>query len=516
MRIRLLVPALFLLLTSSCSTLPPRPEYPVSHAFDDTSDSALTQSLNQRLARHPGKDGFLLLESGLDAFVARAALASYARRSIDVQYYLYHRDEVGSVFTALLLEAADRGVRVRILVDDMDMGGRDEAIIAFDSHPNIEIRLFNPFSRKTWRGFQFLTGLGTLTRRMHNKSFIVDNAAAILGGRNIGNEYFDANPELTFTDLDVLAIGPVVRQASASFDRYWNSTHAWPVTAVIDARPGESDKQNLLRTLKQRIASNHVNAWLQSLDNAPLARQIRQGETWDWGQAVLVVDEPEKIAAARDANELHLASQLEPFFADLHEELLIVSPYFVPGREGVDFFRQLRERGIRVKILTNSLASSDVGIVHAGYMRYREALLKLGVELYEMNKLMDTKPRGKSSGTHGSSRASLHAKTFVLDRQQTFIGSLNLDPRSLYENTEIGLVIDSPAVATEIARQFDQLVKQNAFRLELYTDEDDNELIRWHGYEAGRPVTWEVEPHSSLWQRLGVSLLMLLPIESQL
>ena len=509
---------LLLLLTglTACAGLPEAPPRPASHAFTDTQDTALARSVAPLLQAHPGQDGFILLENGLDAFVARAALAEYAGRSIDVQYYLYHNDEVGSLFTALLLQAADRGVRVRILVDDIDMGDRDDAIIALDDHPNIEIRLFNPFNRHTPRWVQFLFGLGTVTRRMHNKSYIVDNVAAVLGGRNIGDEYFDARPDLAFADLDVLTIGPVVQDVSRAFDRYWNSSRTWPVRAVIDARPDAETVAALRRALKARIERATTSEYVRALENSRLAEQIRLDRVqYHWGDARVVVDDPEKIAASRTASELHLSTQLEPLFENLQRELLIVSPYFVPGREGVAFFRELIDSGVRVRILTNSLASNDVGVVHAGYARYRMDLLRAGVELYELDQTLTDSPANRMRLT-GSSRASLHAKTFLLDRRIAFIGSLNLDPRSFYENTEIGVVIESTELGEIMARRFDEDVRQRAFRVERFINADGNEVLRWHGFENGRPVVYEREPHTGFWQRFAIGFLMMLPIESQL
>jgi putative cardiolipin synthase len=468
-------------------------------------------------AAEAGNDGFILLDSGLDAFVARAILAEIAEKSLDVQYYLYHQDLVGGLFTGYLVKAADRGVRVRILVDDMDMGGRDAGLVSLDAHPNIEVRLFNPFDRKVIRTAQFVTGLGSVTRRMHNKSFIADNQMTILGGRNIGNEYFDADPTLEFADLDVLAVGNVVREVSNSFDQYWNSALAYPVTTLIDERPSEEDMQakyeKLMAFMEEQATSNYMTALL----NSSLSKRLRNDDVQYYiGNAIVVVDDPEKITHSRDANELHLMTQLAPYFENLEKELLIVSPYFVPGQEGVEFFKQLIDNGVRVRILTNSLSSNDVGVVHAGYSKYRKPLLRAGVELYEMNKKLTRSQRKEKKGVGASSKASLHAKTFVLDREKVFIGSLNLDPRSFYENTEIGLVLDQQEIASNMAEGFDADIESHTFRLELRVDEDGDEQLLWHGYEDGEPVTFDVDPYTGFWRRFGVGIMRILPIESQL
>lgn len=509
---------LFLLsVLSACASLPDNTDRTESYAFTDTQDTYLGRNLQDDLQHGNAEDGFILLASGLDAFVARAALADVAERSIDVQYYLYHNDLVGKLFTGVLWHAAERGVRVRILVDDMGLDGRDEGTITLDSHPNIELRIFNPFDRDIGRGVQFITGLGYVTRRMHNKSFTVDNVFTIVGGRNIGNEYYDADPTLEFADLDVLAIGKVVNEVSNSFDMYWNSSLAYPAKTIIAKHPSEEELQRqeekLVVFMEQQRTSNYMTALL----NSELANNLRDDTaTFYWGDADVVVDHPDKISSSRDASELHLMTQLSPYFEAIEKELIIISPYFVPGNEGVEFFKSLTDRGVRVKILTNSLSSNDVGIVHAGYAKYREDLLRNGVELYEMNKKLTRAQRKGKKGGGGSSKASLHAKVFVLDRKQVFIGSLNLDPRSFYENSEIGMILNSTEIAEGMAKNFDRDIARHTFTLELKKDEDGYEELLWHGYENGDPVTFDVDPYTGFWRRFGVGFMGILPIESQL
>jgi len=502
---------------SGCASLPENTGRSESHAYTDVSDT----ELGKGLAAHPeyqnGRDGFILLGSGLDAFVARAALADVAEKSIDVQYYLYHKDEVGALFSGVLWKAADRGVRVRLLVDDMDMDGRDAGLVAFDDHPNIEIRIFNPFDRSFSRLPQFVTGLGSVTRRMHNKSFTVDNSATIIGGRNIGNEYFDANPTLEFADLDVLAVGNIAREVSNSFDLYWNSELAYPVTTLIQDRPDRDEIEEKISLLNHFMTEYEDSDYIAALKNSDLSKLIHEDKvTYRWGEVEIVVDHPDKITSSRDANELHLMSQLAPHFHGIKNELFIVSPYFVPGDEGVEFFKTLADKGVKVRILTNSLSSNDVGVVHAGYSKYRGALLRNGVELYEMNKKLTRAQRKEKKGVGGSSKASLHAKTFVMDGERVFIGSLNLDPRSFYENTEIGLVIHSTEIAEGMLNEMNSNIDQYAFRLELVVDDEGDESLLWHGVEDGKPVTFDVDPYTSFWRRFGVGFMGLFPIESQL
>jgi putative cardiolipin synthase len=508
---------LALVVVGGCATLPVDFEKPESYAYTDTDDTRLGRARRDEINAHPGQSGFLLLGNGLDAFLARALLAEKAERSIDAQYYLYHDDLIGRLLTDLLLRAANRGVRVRVLVDDMDREGRDLGAAVADSHPNMEVRLFNPFSRKTNRIVQFVTRSGSVTRRMHNKSFTVDNQVTILGGRNIGDEYFEADPDLAFSDLDVLAIGPVVKEVSASFDKYWNDELAFPAIALRDKEPTPQEIELKHEQLYQFIVQHRDSAYVQSLEKSELANTIRRGQVrYHWGKADVIYDQPEKIQHDFDQTQYHLAPKLEPYFEGVTQELIIFTPYFVPGKSGTAFLQQLCEQGVRVRILTNSLASNDVAIVHSGYAKYRKDMLRAGVELYEMNKILSKEQRKKIKGRAGSSAASLHTKSFVFDRKHVFIGSLNLDPRAVHHNTEIGVVFNSKEIANEMGEWFDQNIEKVAFRLELQKNWNGTDKIVWHGLNDGKQEVFKVEPHTSFWQRLGIGFLSILPIESQL
>ncbi|MDJ0832918.1 MAG: phospholipase D family protein [Gammaproteobacteria bacterium] len=505
------------ILLTACATLPDNNNRQTSFAFTDTADTRLGQDIAGFEARYPGQDGFLLLVNGLDAFVARAGLTRAAERSLDVQYYLYHDDLVGRLFSALLWEAAERGVRVRLLVDDMDLANRDQEVLMFDAHPNIEVRIFNPFSRKVGRLPQYVSRFGSVTRRMHNKSFTADNAITIVGGRNIGDEYFDADPVLTFADLDIMAGGPVAAEVSASFDRYWNSKLAYPAATLIKAELSEAERLSIRDNMLAALQSEQASQYMQSLRDSDLAQSIRNAKIeFITGQATVVADDPDKILAARDEESLQLRSQLGPYFNQIESDLIVISPYFVPGKIGVEFFKSLVERGVRVRILTNSLASNDVSLVHVGYSRYRKALLRHGVELFELNNYQDLAVNRKRSRLGSSSQASLHAKTFILDQQRVFIGSLNLDPRSFLENTEIGLVIDSERLAKSMVLGMVDILEERTFKLNLETNPDGTENLRWQGYEEGRSVSYDKDPYTGFWERFWLGFFRLLPIESQL
>jgi putative cardiolipin synthase len=512
-----LVAVVAILTVAGCATLPKDFDRPESYALSDTENTAFGKARSEARAAHPGKSGFHLLGDGLDAFVARAVLSNYAERTIDVQYFVYHNDLVGKLFTDLLLKAADRGVRVRLLVDDMDLEGRDLGAVALDSHPNMEVRIFNPFSRNVGRMSQFVTRLGSVTRRMHNKSFTVDNQITILGGRNIGNEYFDANPDMAFADLDVVAIGPVVKEVSSVFDRYWNSELAYPASVLVKGEPPTPERVEELRGRLNEYVADHIDSeYLRELRNSDLANKIRKNQVeFRWGYAEVVFDQPEKLLHDFSETEYHLAPMLKPYWEGLVKELIIFSPYFVPGESGTAFLTQLSRRGVRVRILTNSLASNDVGLVHAGFKKYRKKLLRGGVELYEMNKRLTRKQRKDQKGD-GSSKTTLHAKSFVFDRKKVFIGSLNLDPRSVLHNTEIGVVLKVSEIAEEMAKWFDENIEQLAFRLELRNDEKGHEQLVWHGWEKGKQVVYDHEPHTGFWRRFGMGFMSIWPIESQL
>jgi putative cardiolipin synthase len=502
---------------SGCATLPENVDRQYSSALQDTDDTTIGRVVKQRGADYPGKSGFFLLGNGLDAFVARVVLANAAERSIDVQYYLYHNDLVGNLLSYSLLRAADRGARVRILLDDMGLEGRGMSIATFDSHPNVEIRIFNPFSRNVFRGIQFLTRFGSVTRRMHNKSFTIDNQITIVGGRNIGNEYFDADPDLAFGDLDVMALGPVVQEVSTSFDKYWNSELAYPIS-TLKSKVSVDKLDKVRPELDKFVDEQKDSAYYSALDNSDLARKLRAKDIeYSWGSAKALYDDPEKILHDTQSRELHLAPQLAPYFDQLKDEIIIFSAYFVPGREGVRFLKDLRKRGIRVRIVTNSMASTDVTLVHGGYSKYRREMLRAGIELYEMNKKLTREQRKEKKGAGGSSKASLHAKAYIFDREELFIGSLNLDPRSFDQNTEIGIVFHSPELGAMMGEGFDRDIDSKTFRVELHKDKDDGlEFLRWVTIENGETRTYNTDPYTSFWRRFLVGLSSLLPIESQL
>jgi putative cardiolipin synthase len=520
-RRRSVLPLMVAVLTvlTACSHLPDNNCREASTALAATADTRLGRPLAPLLREHPGLSAFHPLGNGLDAFVARLAFAEYADRSIDVQYYLFHDDLSGRSLTAYLLEAADRGVRVRVLLDDMDMNGRDAGLASIALHPNIEIRLFNPFPSRSLRYVNFFTHFGTVTRRMHNKAFIVDNQVAIVGGRNIGDEYFEAADGTNFGDMDLLAIGPIVGDVSRSFDLYWNSELAYPVT-TLGAEGDPALLASARMTLREEVADLGATSYGQRLRESNLANSLSRGETTlYWSPAELLYDLPEKVLTDPDDRSTHLGPELDELIASAQEDLLAISPYFVPGKRGVEVLAGLAKRGVDVTVVTNSLASNDVPAVHAGYVRYRRELLKAGVQLYEMR---PSPPREEDGDRRfGSSQSSLHAKTFAIDGRIVLVGSMNMDPRSDLLNTEIGIVIESRELAAQLQEWRSSALPREAWRVTLEGLEQSPPVgsgsMQWIAGDTGQDVVVPGrEPKASLARRLVVGLLRWLPIEKQL
>ena len=505
------------IITASCASLPEDVQRTESHALQNTDNTTLGRGIGPYLKRHPGKSGFHVLQTGLDAFTARIVLIERAEKSLDVQYYIWHDDLTGRVLHNRLLHAADRGVRVRLLLDDLDTAGKQQTLHILNSHPNIEIRLFNPFANRT---MDFVTDLSRVNHRMHNKSLTGDNQATILGGRNIGDEYFDAAEDVAFSDLDVLGFGPVVQKVSNAFDLYWNSQWVYPLSAFpLDEPLKQSDIAAYRQQSDQFMAEARQSKYAAALRENELAKLIKRNGKLDvsWGKWFLVYDDPSKVEADEITAETHLGPKLREAMDKARKEVIIVSPYFVPGEKITAYLNGLVKKGIRVRILTNSLAANDVSIVHAGYMRYREDLVNGGVELYEYKRtfskaeMKQKKKDKKKSKWTGSSHASLHAKSFTFDERYLFIGSFNLDARSIALNTEMGVFFESPDYAKAMTRAFDEKGLIKAYRVELKDDQ-----LEWVTLEDGKKVIYDVEPDTSWWKRFSTGFLSVFVIESQL
>jgi len=482
----------------------------VSRVLEDTGTTRLGKAISPRVEAHPGLSGIHPLDDPHDAFAARVLLARAAERSLDVQYYIWHKDLSGTLLLKALRDAADRGVRVRLLLDDNNTSGLDAALAALDAHPNIEVRLFNPF--KLFRGpraLGYLTDFSRLNRRMHNKSFTADNQATIIGGRNVGDEYFGTtSASVLFVDLDVLAVGPAVRAVSDDFDRYWACESAYPADRVL--APVDASQAAELTAAVARIERDPAAvAYMNALRDSPFVRELIEGRLpREWAATRLVSDDPAK-GLGRAAPEASLPAKLREIIGEPASNVELVSAYFVPTPAGAASLAGLARRGVKIRVLTNSLEATDVPPVHAGYAKRRKALLEAGIVLYELRRLMPRAARNKSAGPLGSSSASLHAKTFAVDRARGFVGSFNFDPRSAQLNTEMGFVIDSPALARRIETDFEQRIPENAYEVRL----SESGALYWIERRDGQLLRHDSEPGASLWRRAGVRLLSLLPIE---
>jgi len=481
-----------------CASLPANVDRPQSKALADTGTTQLGRALAPLLTANPGKTGTYPLTNGRDAFAARTVLARAADRSLDVQYYIWHPDTSGWLLAQELWRAAERGVRVRLLLDDNNTRGMDEAIAVLDAHPNIEVRLFNPYANRGFRLGELASDFSRVNRRMHNKSFTADNQASIVGGRNVGDEYFGAASPVEFADLDALVIGAVVPEISASFDAYWNSESAYPASSLI----AKSGAPAAFESAHER---SDAARYLEAVRATPLVGMLRAGKLpLEWAQARLVQDDPSKVLHPPERTELHLLPRMVEALGEPKSEVDLVSPYFVPTKEGTEALVALAARGIKVRVLTNSLAATDVTPVHAGYAKRREALLRGGVRLYELKPLVEKKT-AEDRGIGSSSDASLHAKTFAVDRSRIFIGSFNFDPRSARLNTEMGVVVESARLAAQLSEAFDRDIPAVAYEVRLSADGS----LEW----MERDVRHTSEPGASLLRRMWVNVLSILPIE---
>ena len=458
------------------------------------------------MVEHPGQSGLLRLANGRDAFAARVRLADVAERSLDVQYYIWQNDLTGTLLLDALRRAAERGVRVRLLLDDNGTRRLDDVMRTLVAHPNIEVRLFNPFANRSWRGLGSVFDFARLNRRMHNKSFTADNQVTIVGGRNVGDAYFGAEGNLLFVDLDVLAIGPVVADVSRDFDGYWASESSFPAERLLAPAPREL--MDSLAAEADRIEkSPEAAAYVEAVARQPLVRKMAERDvTFEWAVTRLVSDDPAKVRGEAE-DDAFMWARLQRVMKPPTTELVVVSAYFVPGEAGVRYLAGLARSGVKVTVVTNSLEATDVAAVHSGYAKWRPSMLAAGVELWETKRSWAAASVQPRSG--GSSGSSLHAKTFEVDRAQVFIGSFNVDPRSKRLNTELGFVIDSPGMATDISESLPATLAERAYRLRLSAAGS----IQWIERVDGRELVHDSEPGTTFWQRFGVGVLSRLPIE---
>jgi cardiolipin synthase C len=527
---KLLFLVLILFVLSGCASLPLN--YPRTHtsALPHPEETRLWKTIQPQIDSHPGDSGFYLLPSGIDALVARILLIDAAERTLDLQYYIFQGHVAAKLVVDRMLAAADRGVRIRLLVDDWNIRGKDYILAMIDAHPNIEVRVFNPIagsrSSSLSRPLHYLFGAERIKNRMHNKAFVVDNTVAIVGGRNIGDEYFQAQQDLNFEDLDLIALGPIAKEVSTGFDEYWNHELAIPIRAFVSQYPAAEDVQKARLMLDQHREAMKGTDYGRKLRESDLVKRLEAGRLpVVWAQGEVLYDRPGRVNASAPPDRSNsMGPRLREIIEEAQSEALIISPYFVPRERGVKWLGTMRDRGVTIKILTNSLASNDVPVAHGGYARYRKDLLRLGVDLFELRPVPGQRQEKDPTHWGGSSGAALHAKTFILDRKVLFVGTFNLDPRSVWFDTQNGIAVRSETLAGQGARLFEESTSMHrAFRVTLRKSSTEvngspsgGTGLEWVTEENGKEVRYFHEPETSLWRRFSVKFLSLFAPEKML
>lgn len=477
--------------------LPPDPNSPIGHSSLEWHQE------------HGELSGFIGLSEGIDALGARLRMMAIAKTSIDAQYFILKDDRAGALFVGKMLLAADRGVRVRLLLDDVFTSGLDRPMALLNSHPNVQVRLFNPLSRNSLKYWSYLLDFSRANRRMHNKSFTVDSSMSIVGGRNIGEEYFELKQDVMFDDYEVFTVGPVVQEISASFDEFWNSGLSVPMEAFgVKVDPADLDQWREYMQVKALDSATGIYA--QAV-NSTLMQDIRERRIQPVeAEATMVTDSPDKLLhRVGDAEQTVLATEKARRFREARSEILLFTPYYIPRDPGTTFVNELIQKGVRVVIVTNSLASTNHVAVHGHYAKYRKQLLKAGAELYEIRAVSDLDETGWG---HAPERMTLHSKATIIDRETIFVGSLNLDPRSILLNTEGGIFIDSPEIGSVFTARILEALPEVTYALDL----DDKGNLRWTYDDGEEYEVWHKEPQTSWGRRFKAGFYRLLPIEGQL
>jgi putative cardiolipin synthase len=498
-----------LLAASACTSVPF--DYPkmASHAQARDPNAPIARAALDWEAEHGDLSGFIGLPHGIDALGARLRMMEVAQHSIDAQYFILKKDRAGALFVGNMLLAADRGVRVRLLIDDVFTSGIDRELTLLNAHPDIEVRIFNPLSRNSLKHWAFLLDFRRVNRRMHNKSFTVDSAASIVGGRNIGEEYFELKQDVMFDDYELFIMGAAVRDISASFDQFWNSVLAVPVEAFgveVDFQELDTWREQM----RVRATESKTGIYSQAVKSS-LLRDIRDQRIRPVpAPATVVSDSPDKLLYdVGDTDATRLLLEKRDRFLAADREIIIFTPYYIPREGGVEFLRKLHQRGVRVVIVTNSLASTNHVAVHGHYAKYRKRLLEAGAELWEIRAVLDLDETGWG---HTPERVTLHSKATFVDRDTVFVGSLNFDPRSVFINTEMGVFIESAEIGGPYTEKTLAILPQVAYRVTL----DERGALLWTFDGGVEREVWRKEPQASLGRRLRAGLYRLLPIEDQL
>ena len=525
---RVLLACLFLAFLAGCASLPLGAKDPrtPSHALVHPEETRLGARFIEAAHQHAGNSGYRMLSAGVDGLLTRLETIDAAERTVDLQYYIFHEDETGKLVSAALLRAADRGVKIRILVDDGETIPGDEQLFTLDGQHGIEVRVFNPFAyrghNRAVRAAEYLFRHPRLDYRMHNKLLIADNAVALIGGRNIGAQYFQVDPDSQFADDDLFVVGPLSQQLSAGFDEFWNSVFAIPAASLAHRRlphgpPADKPSERADRT-PQGIRDTDYAQRLAA--GEPFKAMTSEALSLSWAHAQVLFESPDKKRARnRGAIGCLTFAPLADAVRDTQTELLMVTPYFVPTQAESKLLTDLRARGVRVRILTNSLESAPELSAHSGYVRARLRLLKVGVEFHEVRSLLgSTQGSGQTRKLSRFGNYALHAKLYVFDRRQVVIGSMNFDQRSNWLNTEDGLIIESPAIAQQVAARFEAMTSlENAYSVSLgAAAAEKSPRLLWKTIENGRTAEYDREPARSTWQKFKVRVLSLVPLDREL
>ena len=496
------------ILVSGCASAPLDAPRDASFAVAETSDTRQARNVAGWLDGQTDANGFYPLNQGFDAFGVRLAVADGAQVSIDLQYFLMKADKAGYVLAAKLLDAADRGVRVRMLLDDIFTTVDDKQLAVLDAHPNLEVRIFNPIARKGIYGLNYLGNFSLTNRRMHNKALITDNQIAVVGGRNLGVEYYQLEETGEFMDFDMLTVGPIVREVSGQFDAYWNHQLAVPLAALHT--PESEEKIGERRAALDKLMADAGHSIYGEAINTKVLQQLGDHSASPYiAEARLIVDDPQKLMEEISTEQKIVANEVGQALLNAKSEVMISTPYFIPRERGMEIIEEIRSRDVRVVLFTNSLGTNNHTAVHSAYSSYRKDLLKAGVELWEAR--ADATQVTNEDGELVPGKLTLHTKGMLFDREQVFVGSLNLDPRSLDINTEMGLLIDSPELGSSLGDLFDRMLELRAFRVKL----DDDGNLSWHATIDGKRVVETTDPQTSAWKRFKAWFLKIAP-ENQL
>lgn len=508
----------------ACSTLPQHSNLYPSTRPTHSDNSSTFSRLNLPLQQHPHLTGYHLLANPAEALASRLALIEQAQYSLDIQYYIWHNDKIGQLFFYKLIQAANRGVHIRLLIDDNNAKELESSLLALVQHPNIEIKLFNPYRFREVRQWDWLFDVKRINRRMHNKAVIADQKLSIIGGRNIGNEYFNVSDEFQFADIDVLLAGQAHQQIVSSFEQYWFDNYALEVRDVLNARRHQLRYPQLAQQLHDFYQKHYHEFVPIEQDTIQKSQWLQHDLSLTWVKGKAFIDPVAKIRNQANRQD-YVYPQLLQNIKTPQQQLDIISAYFIPTQQGTQQLNQLQQSGVNVRILTNSFASNDVPYVHAFYAPYRKDLLNSGVSIYEflpttnieqfMNNQQEITQKSVSKAKltrGGSSHASLHAKTYILDYQQVFIGSMNFDPRSIIYNTELGVLLESPELAQQLHQQMDNNLGFYAWHLQLNPQQD----ITWYVPETDEhpELLLNSEPNMQWWQKSGLKFISWLPIES--